>query len=76
MRQPAARLKGLKCSVYALQDPETGQYIALTGATPKLAPLHLATLAPATPVCLSKLQQLASAKLAGRTPHELVRVDA
>jgi hypothetical protein len=76
MRQPAARLKGLKGSVYALQDPATGQYIALHGAAPKLAPLHLATLAPASADCLAKLEQLASQKLAGSTPHELVRVDA
>jgi hypothetical protein len=76
MRQPAARFKGLKCSVYALQDPATGQYISFRGATPKLAPLHLATLAPATPECLGKLEQLASQKLGSNTPHELVRVDA
>jgi len=72
----AARLLRLKQAVYALQDPATGQYIALHGATPKLAPLHLATMAPASAECLAKLQQLASAKLAGSTPHELVRVDA
>lgn len=65
----------LKDSVYALQEPSTGAYIALRGEQPKLAPLHLATLAPVTEQCLDELTQLASRKLAG-IPHELVRVDA
>lgn len=65
----------LKDSVYALQEPTTGSYIALRGEHPKLAPLHLATIAPVTEECLDELTQLASVKLAG-IPHELVRVDA
>jgi hypothetical protein len=65
----------LKDSVYALREPETGQYIALRGEQPKLAPLHLATTAPATEVCLAQLAQLASRRLPG-VPYELVRVDA
>ena len=75
MRQQAARLKGLKGSVYALQDPATGQYISLCVGQPKLAPLHLATLAPASSKCLEKLRELASQRLSS-TPHELVRIDA
>jgi hypothetical protein len=68
----------LKDSVYVLREPQTGQYIALRGEQPKLAPLHLATLAPADrPECLTELEELASRKLAKTgTPHELVRVDA
>lgn len=64
----------LKDSVYALQEPTTGEYIAIRGEQPKLVPLHLATTAPVTPQCLGELAQLASQKLAG-IPHELVRVD-
>lgn len=65
----------LKAPVYALKDPETGAYIALRGEQPKLArALHLATICPATPGCLIKLQTLASRRLAG-VPHELERVD-
>lgn len=65
----------LKDSVYALQEPTTGEYIALRGEQPKLVPLHLATTAPATAECFGALVQLASEKLAG-IPHELVRVEA
>lgn len=56
------RLVRLKQPVYALVDPGTEQYIALASEhrPPRLAPLHLATLAPATPEGLSRLQQLAS----------------
>lgn len=64
-----------KTSVYAVQEPTLGKYIAFRGEVPKLVPLHLATLAPATEACRDCLVQLASEKLAG-IPHEFVRVDA
>jgi hypothetical protein len=75
MRQGRVQLKG---SVYALQEPVSGAYIALRGARPQIThQLHLATIVPATDECLGCLQTLASSKLAGTgTPHELVRVDA
>jgi hypothetical protein len=78
MRSPTARLKGIKGSVRALQDPVTEQYFALAdeAAKPRLTELHLATLAPADrPECLDQLITLASRRLAG-VPYELVRVDA
>ncbi len=65
----------LKQSVYALQEPTLGSYIALRGPAPKLTPLHLATICPATEACREELARLASVRLAG-IPHELVRVDA
>lgn len=76
MRQPAARLKGLKGSVRALQDPDTGRYIAFADESrpPRLTELHLATLAPADrPECLNEFVQLASRR---GVYGELVRVDA
>lgn len=63
----------LKDSVYALEDPASGLYISVKGPTPKLRPLRLATLAPATPPCRSELI-LASAAV--NATGELVRVDA
>lgn len=76
-RQPAARLKGLKDSVFVLKEPETQQYIALGNEhqQPRITELHLATLRPATPEGLADLQQLASRRLHGM-PYCLVRVDA
>lgn len=67
----------LKGSVYVMQEPTTGAYIAMRGEQPTLtAELHLATLAPADrPECLNKLLARASVKLQG-IPHELARVDA
>lgn len=66
----------LKQSVYAMQEPVLGTYIAMRGAQPRATTeIHLATVVPATAECLAKLQSLASRKLAG-VPHELVRVDA
>jgi hypothetical protein len=77
MRQPAARLKGIKGSVWVLQEPDTAQYIAFRceHQAPRLAPLHLATVVPDRPECLAELQMLASRRLAG-VRYELVRVDA
>jgi hypothetical protein len=77
MRQPAARLKQLKGSVWALREPQTGQYIAIgaCGQQPRLTPLHLATLAPDTDAGLGELTQLASRRLAGQV-YELERIDA
>lgn len=66
----------LKDSVYALEEPATGLYIgglADEPRAPRLTPLRLATLAPATPYCRA---QLAAAGAALQQPHELVRVDA
>jgi hypothetical protein len=76
-QQPAARLKGLKDSVFVLKEPQTQQYIALAdeGQQPRITDLHLATLRPATPEGLADLQQLASRRLNG-VPYCLVRVDA
>jgi hypothetical protein len=76
--QPAARLKELKQPVYVLREPIAQQYIALrSGELPKLAPLHLATIRPATPAGLKDLATLASERLAPYSiVHELVRVDA
>jgi hypothetical protein len=67
----------LKDSVYALKDQASGEYIAFADESkaPRLAPLHLATLAPTTPACLDELEQLASRRLQG-VPYELERVDA
>lgn len=75
MRQPAARLKGIKTSTWALQDPATQQLIAFADENrePRLAPLHLATLCQ-DPAKLPAFKQLASRRLAG-VPYELVRVD-
>jgi hypothetical protein len=77
MRHQAARLKELKGSVRALQDPDTQQYFAIADedGKPRLTELHLATLAPAhRPECLEQLITLASRRLAG-VPYELVRID-
>lgn len=76
MRQPAARLKELKGSIWALKDPATDQYIAFGNELeqPRLAPLHLATVAPDRPECLAEFRQLASRRLRG-VPYELERVD-
>lgn len=63
----------LKDSVYALEDPVSGLYITLKGPKPKLQPLRLATLAPATPHCRSELI-LASSQ--ANATGDLVRVDA
>jgi hypothetical protein len=67
----------LKHPVYALHEPVLGAYIAARDENkpPRLAPLHLATLAPVNAECREKLVQLASRRLAG-VPHEIVRVDA
>ena len=67
----------LKQSVWALREPDTQQYIAFSDAhsTPRLAPLHLATVAPDRPECLAELQRLASVRLGG-VRYELERVDA
>jgi hypothetical protein len=65
----------LKSSVYVVQAPSLGLYFALRGERPRLAPLHLATLAPDTPDGLIELALLAQEKLDG-IPHEVVRVDA
>lgn len=77
MRQPAARLKGLKDSVWVLREPETQQYIALDSEhqQPRITDLHLATMRPATPDGLADLQKLASRRLPG-VPYCLVRVDS
>jgi hypothetical protein len=74
MRNTQNSQSTLKVSVYALQSVPYEQYIALRGAAPKFAPLHLATIAPATEDCRACLEQLASRKLAG-VAYELVRVD-
>lgn len=66
----------LKSPVYVMQEPVLGTYIAMRGDRPHAtASLHLATVVPATPECLGKLQALASRKLGG-IPHELARVDS
>ncbi len=75
MRSTQPRQIRLKASVYALVEPTLGAYLSVRGAEPRLAPLHLATIAPATEECRECLARLASSKLAG-IPHELVRVDA
>lgn len=67
------RGKVKKGSVYALQEPSTGQYLAIGDQGATLAPLAEATTAE--PHRLAELLQLASRKLAN-TPHDLVRVDA
>jgi len=72
MQQQGVRLKA---SVYALEDPVTGQTIAARGREPKVAPLHLSTIAPTTPECRAALERLASARLPG-IAYELVRIDA
>lgn len=71
----AARLKELKDSVRVLVDPGTDKYIALADESrpPKLAPLHLATLAPDTAEGLDYLQQLACRR---GVSCDAVRVDA
>lgn len=79
MRQPAARLKGLKGSVWVLRDIDTQQFISIGSEhqAPRLAPLHLATLAKDTPEDLAELQRLASRRLAPTgARYELERVDA
>lgn len=63
----------LKDSVYALEDPASGLYISVKGPTPKLRPLRLATLAPATPDCR---RELILASVAANATGDLVRVDA
>lgn len=75
MRHTAARLKGLKTSTWAIQDPATEQLIAFgdENVQPRLAPTHLATLCQ-DPAQLPRFIQLASRRLAG-VPHELVRID-
>lgn len=77
MRQPAARMKGLKGSVWVLKDPATGEYIAFADENrpPHLAPLHLATMAPDAEPQLGAFKQLASRRLQG-VPYCLERVDA
>lgn len=74
MRHQAAQLKHLKGSVRVLVDAASQQYIALADEArpPRLAPLHLATLAPDTPEGLEYLQQLASRR---GVACELARVD-
>lgn len=77
MRATAARLKQLKGPVWILRDPDTQQPIAFADEhrPPRLAPMHLATMAADTPQALSEFQQLASRRLQG-VPYELERVDA
>ncbi len=72
MQQKGVRLKA---SVYALEEITTGQTIAARGTQPKVAPLHLSTLAPTTPECRGALERLASARLQG-VAYDLVRIDA
>lgn len=76
MAQQAARLKGLKDSVWALREPDTQQYIAFADENrePSLAPLHLATLAPDTDEGLDAFTQLASRRLPG-VRYDLERID-
>jgi hypothetical protein len=71
----AARLKELKDSVRVLVDPATEQYIALADENrpPKLAPLHLATLAPDTAEGLDYLQRLACRR---GIACDAIRIDA
>lgn len=75
--QGQGKLKQLKQSVWALKEPDTQQYIAFGDEhrQPKLAPLHLATVAPDRPECLAELQRLASVRLAG-VRYDLERIDA
>lgn len=67
----------LKQAVWALQEPDSALFIAFghEHREPRLAPLHLATIAPDRPECLAELQQIASRRLAG-VRYDLVRVDA
>jgi hypothetical protein len=65
----------LKDSVYAIEEPNLGLYFRLAVPLPKIGPLRLASLAPATPSGRRDLVVRAAAPLAGM-PHELVRVDA
>jgi len=65
----------LKDSVYALEEPNLGLYIVLTQNAPHLAPLRLASLAPATLLGRGDLVSRAAAVFTGQ-PHELVRLDA
>jgi hypothetical protein len=79
MRHPAARLKGLKESVWVLRDIDTQQYISIGDEqrAPRLAPLYLATIARDTPEDLAALQRLASLRLAPTgARYDLERVDA
>jgi hypothetical protein len=77
MQHPAARVKELKDSVWILRDAQTQQPIAFADEhrEPRLAPLHLATMAEDTPEALDAFTQLASRRLAGRC-YELERIDA
>lgn len=72
--ETAAGKATLKISVYALEDVTTGQTIAARGPSPKVAPLHLSTIVPATSECRTALERLASARLHG-VAYDLVRVD-
>lgn len=67
----------LKDSIYVLEEPTLGLYVCLNRAgaahnPPRLKPLPLATMAPATPYCRALL---AAAGTALGQPHELVRID-
>jgi hypothetical protein len=77
MRQQTAKLKTLKGAVWILRDLDTQQPIAFADEhrPPRLAPLHLATMAADTPKALSEFQQLASRRLQG-VRYELERIDA
>jgi len=64
--------------VYVLREPVSQAYISIGDGRqhPRLVDhLHLASLAPATPECLTCLAVRASSKLSG-IPYELERVDA
>lgn len=65
----------LKDSVYAVEEPTLGLFFRLKTPPPRIAPLPLATLAPATLPGRLQLAERAAALLQG-VPHELVRVDA
>lgn len=68
----------LKDSVHALKDAASGEYIALADESkpPRLAPLHLATLAPHDrPECLDELKRIAGRRLPGHA-YDLERIDA
>lgn len=68
----------LKTSVYVLREPVSQAYIAIGEGSkrPRLVTeIHRASLAPATPECLARLAERASARLEG-VPYELERVDA
>ena len=65
----------LKDSVYALEEPNLGLYLRLTPNAPQVAPLRLASLAPADYGGRRDLVSRAAAVLQGQV-YELVRVDA